>query len=186
MQSQLNEPSPAVWSQLEPLLDEALTSLGKTDRAVLALRYFENRTTAEIGRTLNLNEEAAKKRANRALDKLRQFFLKRGVTISAAAIAAAVSANSVHAAPVGLTNMISAVAITKGATASVSTLTLIKGALKIMAWTKAKTVIVVGVAAILAAGTTAAHRERPGASSSRGRHAGALRRQLILSGRAQV
>jgi len=35
-----------------------------------------------------------------------------------------------------------------------STLTLIKGALKIMAWTKAKTAIVVGASVLLAAGTT--------------------------------
>jgi len=46
------------------------------------------------------------------------------------------------------------VALAKGAVASTSTLTLIKGALKIMAWTKAKTAIVVGVATILAVGAT--------------------------------
>jgi Flp pilus assembly protein TadD len=45
-------------------------------------------------------------------------------------------------------------AIAKGATASISTLTLIKGALKIMAWTKAKTVVVAAVmAVVLSAGT---------------------------------
>ena len=41
-----------------------------------------------------------------------------------------------------------------GATASGSTLTLIKGALKIMAWTKAKTAVVGGAVVLLAAGTT--------------------------------
>jgi uncharacterized protein (TIGR03435 family) len=58
------------------------------------------------------------------------------------------------------------VAIAKGAAASGSTLTLVKGALKIMAWTKMKTAIVVGVGILLAAGTTtmtvkevAAHRD---------------------------
>src|SRR5581483_11250559 len=53
-----------------------------------------------------------------------------------------------------LTKTITAGAVAKGATASVSTLTLIKGALKIMAWTKAKTAIVVGVGVLLVAGTT--------------------------------
>jgi uncharacterized protein (TIGR03435 family) len=43
--------------------------------------------------------------------------------------------------------------VTKGAAVGGSTLTIIKGALKIMAWTKAKTVIVVGVSVLLAAGT---------------------------------
>ena len=153
MQSELNESSHAVWAQLEPLLDEAMASLGDTDRAVLALRYFENQTAAEIGRTLKLNEEAAKKRVGRALEKLRKFFTKRGVSSTTAIIAGAISANSVQAAPVTLAKAATAAAITKGAAASTSTLTLIKGALKIMAWTKAKTAIVSGVVVLLAAGT---------------------------------
>jgi hypothetical protein len=85
---------------------------------------------------------------------LRRFFVKRGIALSAVAIAGAVSAHSVQAAPAALTKSVTAIAITKGAMASGSTLTLIKGALKIMAWTKAKTAVVVGIAAILAVGTT--------------------------------
>ena len=153
MQSELNESSPAIWTQLEPLLDEAMASLGETDRAVLALRYFENQTAAEIGRALKLNEEAAKKRVNRALEKLHRFFTKRGISSTTATLAGAISANSVQAAPVALAKTVTAVALAKGAAASGSTLTLIKGALKIMAWTKAKTAIVAGAAVILAAGT---------------------------------
>ncbi len=153
MQSELNESSPAVWTQLEPLLDEAMSSLGETDRAVLALRYFENQTAAEIGRTLKLNEEAAKKRVNRALEKLHRFFNKRGISSTTAIIAGEISARSMQAAPVGLAKSVTLVAMTKGVAASGSTLTLIKGALKIMAWTKMKTAIVVGAGMLLAAGT---------------------------------
>jgi RNA polymerase sigma factor (sigma-70 family) len=154
MQSELNESSPAVWSQLEPLLDEAMASLGETDRAVLALRYFENQTAAEIGCTLKLNEEVAKKRAHRALEKLRKFFTKRGINSTTAILAGAISANSVQAAPAGLAVKISVVAVAKGAAAGTTTLTLVKGALKIMAWTKAKTAAVTAVAIILATATT--------------------------------
>jgi uncharacterized protein (TIGR03435 family) len=53
-----------------------------------------------------------------------------------------------------LAKTISAVAIAKGATAGGSTLALAKGALKIMAWTKAKAAIVASVVVLLAAGTT--------------------------------
>jgi len=154
MQSTPNEPSPAVWEQLAPLLDEAMASLGDTDRNALALRFFENQTAQEIGRQLNLNEEAAQKRVNRALEKLRKFFTKRGVTLSSVAITGAISAHSVQAAPVALAKSVTLVAMTKGVAASGSTLTLIKGALKIMVWTKAKTVIVASVVVLLAAGTT--------------------------------
>ena len=92
-------------------------------------------------------------RVNRALEKLRKFFKKRGVMLSATVIATAVSANSVQAAPVGLAATISAAAVKSSAVAA-STLTLMKGALKIMAWTKMKTAIASGVVVLLAAGTT--------------------------------
>jgi RNA polymerase sigma factor (sigma-70 family) len=154
MQSELNEPSPAIWTQLEPLLDEAMAWLGKTDRAVLALRYFENKSASEIGRTLKLNEEAAKKRVSRALEKLRKFFTKRGVRSTAEIIAGAISANSVQAVPVALAKTVTVIAVAKGAAASVSTLTLIKGALKIMAWTKMTTTLVVAAAVVLTTSLT--------------------------------
>jgi hypothetical protein len=78
------------------------------------------------------------------VEKLRKFFQKRGLTISAAAIATAVSANSVQAAPVGLAKTATAVALTKGAAASASISMLVKGAIKWMAWAKAKTAATVG------------------------------------------
>src|SRR5271170_7967168 len=130
MQSTVDEPSPALWAQLAPLLDEAMASLGDTDRNVLALRFFENRTAQEIGHRLNLNEAAAQKRVNRALEKLRKFLTKRGMDSTTATIAGAISANSVQAAPVALAKAVTAIAVAKGTVASGSTLTLIKGTLK--------------------------------------------------------
>jgi uncharacterized protein (TIGR03435 family) len=76
------------------------------------------------------------------------------VSSTTAIIAGAISANSVQAAPVALAKAVTAIAVAKGATASGSTLTLIKGALKVMAWTKAKTAIVTSMVVLLAAGTT--------------------------------
>jgi RNA polymerase sigma factor (sigma-70 family) len=147
-----NDSAEAVWQELSPLLDEAMNRLGQTDRDALLLRFFENKSLREVGTALGTNEEAAKKRVARGLDKLRIFFSKRGVTLSAVAIAGAVSANSVQAAPAALANATTAAALAGGAAAGSSTLTLIKGALKIMAWTKAKTAIV-GVGILLVAGT---------------------------------
>jgi hypothetical protein len=108
----------------------------------------------ETGAALGIGEDAARMRVTRAIERLRKFFSKRGVTTTTAIIAGAISDNSVQAAPAMLAKTVTAVAVTKGITASSSTLTLIKGALKVMAWAKAKTVIVAGVAVILAAGTT--------------------------------
>jgi uncharacterized protein (TIGR03435 family) len=154
MQSTLNEPDAGAWPQIAPLLDGALDKLSERDRNAIVLRFFENKSLAEVGEALDASEDAAKMRVNRALEKLRKIFGKRGVALSATLIAGAVSASSVQAAPAGLAATISTVAITKGAAAGGSTLALVKGALKIMAWTKAKTAIVVGAIVLLAAGTT--------------------------------
>ena len=152
MQSVLNEPEPDAWPQIAPLLDDAIAKLGEKDRNAVVLRFFENKNLRDVGTALGASEDAAKMRVTRAVEKLRKFFTKRGVTLTAAAIAGAVSANSVQAAPLGLAVTISAAAV-KGSAVTASTLTLIKGALKIMAWTKAKTAIVVGVGVLLTAGT---------------------------------
>jgi RNA polymerase sigma factor (sigma-70 family) len=124
MQSQLDEVHPdpdAAWRQVAPLLDDALGRLGDRDRHALVLRFFEGKALAEVGVALGASEDAAKMRVNRALEKLRKIFTKRGVTLSATAIASVVVTNSVQAAPIGLAKTISVVALTKGAAASGST-----------------------------------------------------------------
>jgi uncharacterized protein (TIGR03435 family) len=100
-----------------------------------------------------VGEQAAHKRIARSLEKLRAFFAQRGVALTAAAVGGAMAANSVQAAPAGLAVTVTAAAA-KGATVGGSTLTLLKGALKLMAWTQAKTAIVIGAGVLLAAGTT--------------------------------
>ncbi len=155
MQSTFDDhPMDAAWQELSPLLDEAMAQLRDKDRDALVLRYFENKSLREVGDALGLQERAAQKRVARGLEKLHVFFARRGIASTTAIIANAVSAHSIQAAPVALTKSITAVAVTKGVAVSSSTLTLIKGALKIMAWTKAKTVIVIGTSVLLAAGTT--------------------------------
>ena len=153
MQSSLNEPEADAWTEIAPLLEDAMEQLGQKDHDAVVLRFFNGRSLNEVGAALGASEDAAKKRISRALDKLRKFFTKRGVRSTAAMIAGAISAHSVQAAPGGLAQTVTAVAVAKGATASFSTLTLIKGALKIMAWTKMKTAIVAAAVVLLATGT---------------------------------
>jgi RNA polymerase sigma factor (sigma-70 family) len=153
MQSVLNESGPAeTWQQIAPLLDGAMEKLGQEDYDALVLRFFEGRNFAEVGAALGASEDAAKMRVNRALEKLRKFFTKRGVSSTTAILAGTISANAVQPAPMALAKSVTAVAIAKGAAASGSTLTLIKGALKIMAWTKAKSAVIACVFVLLVAG----------------------------------
>ena len=106
------------WEQIAPLLDEAMAKLGDKDRDAVLLRFFENKSLAEVGATLGTNEDAARKRITRAVEKLRGWFSKRGVTLTATLIAGAVSANSIQAAPAALAKTVTAAAIAKGAAAT--------------------------------------------------------------------
>ncbi len=151
MQSTLNEPDAAAWEQIAPLLDEAMGQLGETDRNAVVLSFFENKTAQEVGAALKLTEAAAHKRVNRALEKLRKMFTKRGVSSTTATIAGTVSANSVQAAPAGLAAMVAA-ASAKGTTISATLTTLVKGTMKTMTWIKLKFAIGMGVTALLAGG----------------------------------
>ena len=154
MQSVLNESSSdETWRQIAPVLEAAMDTLNAKDRDAVMLRFFGGKSMEEVGAALGSREDAARMRVNRALEKLRKFFAKRGVESTTAAIGSAISVNSVQAAPAALAKTISAVALTQGAAASATTLTLVKGALKFMAWTKTKTAIIAGAVALLAAGT---------------------------------
>lgn len=90
------------WNEIRPLLDEAVGQLREVDRQALMLRYFNGLSHQEVGALLGLTENSANKRIERALDKLRLYFTRRGVTTTSAILAVAISANSVQAAPVGL------------------------------------------------------------------------------------
>lgn len=149
MQSTLNEPEPDPWTQVGPLLEQAMSGLSEADRNAIVLRYFENKQLKEVGAALGTTDDAAKMRINRALEKLRTFFLKRGVTLSAAALGAAISAHSIEAAPAGLCTTVVAVAC-QGSALTASTMTLAKGTLKFMAWTKLNIAVGVGAAAVIA------------------------------------
>ena len=124
MQSLSNQTEPEIWPQIMPLLEDAMGRLGEKDRNALALRFFEGKSFQEIGTAFGVSENAARKRTNYALEKLRTCFSQCGVTSTTETIAGAISANSVQAAPVALAKTVTAVAIAKGATASVSTLTV--------------------------------------------------------------
>jgi RNA polymerase sigma factor (sigma-70 family) len=104
----------AAWEHIEPYLDEALGELSDPDRDALFLRYFECKSAREMARTFGTTEDAAQKRVSRAVERLREFFAKRGVTVGASGLVVVISANAVQAAPVGLAATISTTAALAG------------------------------------------------------------------------
>jgi len=144
------------WTQIEPLLDEAVSALDETDRAAILLRYFENKSLREVGRQLGVGDDAAQKRVSRAVERLREFFSKRNVTIGAGGLVVVISANAVQVAPAGLAATISAAAVLTGTAVQTSTFIT---ATKTIAMTTLQKILVTATFAALAGGGIYAARQ---------------------------
>lgn len=147
MQFTSNEPEPGVWNQISPLLDEALNSLDEKEHDAVVLRFFDGKQLKQVGASMGVTEDTARMRVNRGLEKLRKFFTSKGVALSTATIAGAVSANSVQAAPVGLAATITAAAFSGTTITAAAVIAATKG---IAMTTLQKTVIT--TALVVAAG----------------------------------
>jgi RNA polymerase sigma factor (sigma-70 family) len=138
------------WTRIEPLLDKAMDSLDETDRSAILLRYFENKNLREVGESLGTSDDAAQKRVGRAVERLREFFSKRNVTIGTSGLAVAISAHAVQAAPVGLSATISTAAVLAGTT--VATATTAATVKTIAMTTLQKTLITATIATVVSTG----------------------------------
>jgi RNA polymerase sigma factor (sigma-70 family) len=116
VQAVLDESGSDVWRQIAPLLDTAVASLSEKDRQAIVLRFYEGRNLRDVGAALGASEDAAEKRVSRAVERLREFFAKRGVTVGANGLVVVIAANAVQAAPVGLAVAISTAAALVGTT----------------------------------------------------------------------
>ena len=110
----------ASWEHIAPHLDAALNDLSETDREAVLLRYFHNRDFHSVGRALGVGDDTAQKRVSRAVERLRQHFARRDVTVGTTGLVAVISANAVQAAPFGLSATISTAAALVGPTLATS------------------------------------------------------------------
>jgi RNA polymerase sigma factor (sigma-70 family) len=133
------------WEKIRPPLDDVMHELKASDREAILLRYFENRPFAGVGVRLGLNENAARMRVERALEKLRAIFAQRGIT-TVAALASVISANAVQVAPAGLATTLAAGSVAAAGTGTAFTL------LKFMTATHIK----LGIGALIVAGAATA------------------------------
>ena len=92
----------ADWDRLRPTLDEAMSGLSESDRDAVALRFFEGRSFADTGRALQLSEDSARKRVERALEKVAAALARRGITSTTAAVSLVLAEPTAFAAPSGL------------------------------------------------------------------------------------
>ena len=92
----------STWDDAEPLINQAVAKLSPAEREAILLRYWDNLRLAEVGASLGVTEEAARKRIARALIRLRTQLERQGVALGAAALAAALSAEAAHSTPQAL------------------------------------------------------------------------------------
>jgi RNA polymerase sigma factor (sigma-70 family) len=157
MNQLLHDDSPPVdWNRLRPVIEDAMHELDDQDRHAVLLRYFQNKSHQEVGAVLNLTEGAARMRVDRALDKLRGKLARHGITTTAAALAAVMTANAVQAAPAGLAATISAAAI---AGIAVQASTLIAATKTIAMTTLQKTIVAAALTAAVGTGIYVVHQE---------------------------
>lgn len=121
------EPDPD-WTQLRPVIDDAIVALKDADREAVVLRFFEKRSFAEVGAVLRVTEEAARKRVDRALDNLRVALERRGVKSTAGALGLTLAASAPASVPAGLGAKVAGQAFTTaGASSAGSFLSAIFG-----------------------------------------------------------
>ena len=138
-----NSPGPD-WSELRPVLDDAMGMLSASDREAVLLRFFEKRSLAETSAALGCEEDAARKRVHRALEKLRDLLARRGVRSSTAALTVLLGQHGVMAAPAGMAATITSSAVLAGASVTAGT-TSTWEILRIMASTKLKSTVYVAL-----------------------------------------
>ena len=140
------------WERLRPVLDQALAELSEEDRQAMLLRFFQSQGFRAVGAALGISDDAAQKRVERALEKLRARLARQGITTTASMLSAVLSANAIQTAPAGLAAKLAGASLAGAAAKTGTTLT-------IMTLTSFKTgIVATGIAAGLAVWLVGEHR----------------------------
>src|SRR5215469_5798385 len=107
----LNDNSGMDFRQIAAVLDEAVNELEEADRTAVVLRFYEQRDFRSVGQALGSNEDAARMRVNRALEKLQLLLKRRGVAVPAAAVGTVLAGAAVSSAPAEIALGITSTAI---------------------------------------------------------------------------
>jgi hypothetical protein len=95
----VEHPDELVWRDLQPVLDEAVASLPERCRRPFVLCYLGGRTVSEAARELGWPRGTVATRLALARQRLRARLASRGVSLSAGALAVALSGNVASARP---------------------------------------------------------------------------------------
>jgi RNA polymerase sigma factor (sigma-70 family) len=103
-----------MWSELRSILDEEISRLPERNRVPIVLCYFEGKSYEQAAQELGWSKSTLAKRLTRARELLRRQLVRRGVSVSAAALAAGLCEQTT-AAPLGALLTINTVRTALGA-----------------------------------------------------------------------
>lgn len=139
----------AQWEDLAPVLDELVGKLGRKDRHLVLLRFYEGKSFGEIGEATGIPAEAARKRTDRAVGKLRRMMGRRAVTLSVGALSSGLTAKMAWAVPEGLASK--ALQAASGSAAGRATV-IAQGVIHMMLWAKMRIAAAIVLAVVVLAG----------------------------------
>lgn len=88
--------------EMRSFLDDALCGLGQPEQELIFLRFFDQLTFAQIAARVGSTENSARHRIDRALERLRRAFARRGVRSTASALGLMLTKLRAEAAPPGM------------------------------------------------------------------------------------
>jgi RNA polymerase sigma factor (sigma-70 family) len=148
--SETYQPDPdQMWREISPVLDDSMSRLRSCDRDALILRFYQQKSVAEVGAVLGVSEGAAKIRIIRAVEKLRAHLRRRGITAPAEALSAGMLVHATHAAPVNFANGC------VPTSASIDAIAISKGVSTMLIWVKIKIAVILIVIGAIPIGTGA-------------------------------
>jgi RNA polymerase sigma factor (sigma-70 family) len=156
-QQQMTANSDPQWLELAPMLDELIERLSQADREAVLLRYYRQMSYSEVAAATGVSEEAARKRVDRAIEKLRRMASGKGVVVSAAALAVGLETKVAIAAPAGLIATTTAAALAEsGAALAVTSSPIAGGISTLLTLAHAKiAAAIVAAAALISIGACA-------------------------------
>ena len=123
--NQLSSPPAEEWDQLRPVLDEVLCHLTNEEREAFFLRFFDKLSFADLGERLGVGEDAARRRVERLLERIRRLLARRGITSTATALGIALITETVTAAPKDLASGIAQAALNAASVSPAGVITAI-------------------------------------------------------------
>jgi len=142
----------ANWHQLSADLDALLARLRQHHRQALLLRFYQQMTFGQMGELLGVSEDAARKRVDNALAKLRAMFERRRVSVPATALATALLTHTAGA-PASAALATNVTLVATGATAPSAAVAALAGqTLQTLTLAAAKLAIAIAAALLLAIG----------------------------------